>query len=127
MKRSTLNHQLFAYYAATVLFVVLDVLLDINIRLSFLADAPVWRGVYYAFCIACAVVMRWRPDLSVFIGAVEGLITIIGLIFSMYLGHTLAGAKDMGDVAQLVLNYAISGYFAYMSWRRGLMALGAHS
>ena len=36
------------YYAATVLFVILDYLFDFNIRLMFLDPWPAWRAAYYA-------------------------------------------------------------------------------
>lgn len=36
-----------AYYAATTLFLLLDLWLDINIRLAFLDSRPGWRAAYY--------------------------------------------------------------------------------
>lgn len=118
---------LFGYYEATLLFICLDLGVNVNVRLSFLDSAPVWKAAYYAACIACAAVMYWRPDLRIVIGAVEGLITMLGLIFGMYLGYTFAGVSDSSEIFQVMLNYAISGYFAYLSWSRGLRALGAKS
>ena len=122
MRQTTFNRQLLGYYYATVLFVALDVGAGINIRLAFLDESPAWRAVYYAFCIGCAALMRWRPDLSVYIGAGEGVVTIFGLVFSMYFGYTLAGVYETRELVEVLLNYAISGYFAYMSWWQGLSA-----
>ena len=118
---------LLGYYDATLLFLVLDLGLGVNVRLSFLDNSTGWRLAYYAFCFACAVIMHWRPDLRIIIGAVEGLITMLGLIFGMFLGYTLAGISDAFELLQVILNYAISGYFAYLSWSRGLQWLGARS
>lgn len=123
MQRDASSKWLSIYYDATLLFLVLDLLLGVDIRLSFLAGMPGWRAAYYAFCIACAALMHWRPDVRIMIGAVEGLITMLGLIVSMYLGYLLAGVKDTGEFVQVLLNYAISGYFAHLSWSRGMAAL----
>lgn len=125
MQRDRSNHGLLAYYDATLFFLALDVLLGINVRLSFLADLPGWRAAYYAFCIACAAFMHWRPDLRIMVGAIEGLITMLGLIVSMYLGYLFAGVRDTEEFFQVLLNYAISGYFAHLSWSRGLAALSS--
>jgi len=123
MQQGLTKRWLSGYYDATLLFLLLDYGLDVNVRLSFLEESPAWRTAYYAFCILCAVLMHWRPDLSVFIGMVEGLVTMLGLIFGMFLGYTLAGASDSGEMLQVIVNYAISGFFAYLSWSRGLAAL----
>ncbi|MDJ0653345.1 MAG: hypothetical protein QNJ40_04255 [Xanthomonadales bacterium] len=125
MQQPTAGRLVMGYYAATLLFLFLDFGLSVNVRLAFLESAPAWKGAYYAFCMACAGVMYWRPDLRLIIGAVEGLMTMVGLIFSMYLGYTLAGVSGFGEVLQVLLNYAISGFFAYLSWARGLSALAA--
>ena len=127
MQQHTASRLLMGYYDATLVFLVLDLGLDVNVRLSFLDGAPVWKAAYYAFCMACAAVMHWRPEFRIFVAAVEGLITMLGLIFGMYLGYTLAGVSDAFEVLQVMLNYAISGGFAYLSWSRGLRALGLKS
>ena len=127
MQQKIAGRLLLGYYDATLLFLVLDFGLSVNVRLSFLDSAPDWRVAYYAFCIACAALMHWRPDLRIIIGAIEGLITMLGLIFGMFLGYTLAGVSDTFELLQLIFNYAMSGYFAYLSWSRGLRWLGAGS
>lgn len=127
MQQISATRQLLGYYDATLLFFVLDWGLDVNVRLSFLEGEPTWKAVYYVFCIACAAVIHWRPDIGIIIGAVEGLMTMLGLIFGMYLGYTLAGISSFSELIQVMLNYAISGYFAHLSWTRGLQALGAKS
>lgn len=112
------------YYDATLLFLLLDYGLDVNVRLSFLDQSPGWRAAYYAFCIGCAVVMHRFPATRIYVGAIEGLVTMVGLIFGMYLGYTLSGISDAGQMMQVIANYAISGFFAWVAWSRGLAALG---
>ena len=125
MRPDSNNRLLVSYYDATVVFLAIDFGLGINIRLSFLENAPVWRAAYYALLIGFAVLMRLRPDLRLLIGGVEGLVTMIGLIFGMYLGYTMSGVTSGSDMIQVLLNYAISGFFAYKSWEKVLRSLGA--
>lgn len=42
-----------AYYAATLLFVVLDYALGINVSLAFLEASDELRALYYLLCFAC--------------------------------------------------------------------------
>ncbi|MEM6809628.1 MAG: hypothetical protein AAGA41_06730 [Pseudomonadota bacterium] len=124
MHNESVRRLLLGYYLATLLFVALDVGLQINVRLAFLDAAPGWRTAYYAVCLAFAAAIQWRPDLSTFIGAVEGLVTMVSLILSvapraMMLGDNLGRPLDL----ETMVNFLISGFFAYVSWWRGMAAL----
>ena len=70
------------YYGATVIFIILDYLLDFNIRLSFLDAWPGWRALYYFVCLCLFGIMLWRPLWSRYIGAAESLLTLSLLIIS---------------------------------------------
>ena len=59
------------YYAATLVFLVLDYAVGLNLRLAFLDSAPVARAAYYGVCFLCLALMLWRPAWTVFIGAFE--------------------------------------------------------
>lgn len=124
MQQAFVNKLLFGYYAATLAFVALDVGLHVNVRLAFLEDAPGWRAAYYAVCIGCAALMHWRPDLSVLIGGVEGVVTITALILSIA-PRAMMVAGELGTPirAEEIINFLISGGFAYISWWRGMVAL----
>ena len=124
MQRALINKLLFGYYAATIAFVALDVGLHVNVRLAFLEDTPGWRAAYYAACIACAGLMHWRPDLSVLIGGVEGVVTITALILSIApRAMMITGEFGTPIRAEEIINFLIAGGFAYLSWWRGMAAL----
>ena len=124
MPRDLANKLLLGYYAATLLFIALDVGWHVNVRLAFLDTAPGWRGAYYAVCIGCAGLMLWRPDLSVFIGAVEGIVTLTGLILDIATRSMMIGGEGFRPVTvEAVVNFLVAGTFAYISWSRGLRAL----
>jgi len=52
---------LVSYYAATLLFLLLDHIFGIDIRLAFLEANSSVRLTYYAFCLACFAGMLLRP------------------------------------------------------------------
>ena len=59
-----------------------------------------------------------------FIGAVEGVVTIAALILSIAPRAMMTG-DGFGSPIQVeeIINFLISGGFAYISWWRGMSAL----
>ena len=76
---------LIAYYAATVLFLLLDYGFGVNVRVAFLESAPGLKMTYYLVCFACLAFMLWRPALTTFVGVAESLATLVALIINMAL------------------------------------------
>lgn len=118
------------YYGATFLFVVLDYLLDFNIRLTFLDPWPVWRVAYYGVCVCFFGLMLWRPRWSNYIGAAESLLTLTLLIISMALRVMIVTdemiAEGRGFVtARELRNFVIAGTISYIALLRGALA-GKH-
>lgn len=119
------------YYAATVLFVLLDYGVHINVRVAFLADWPLARLAYYGICFACLALMMWRPNWTTLIGAFESLVTIVALIFGMMTRIMLATDAIVDEHAVIlrseeVFNFLISGSAAYLSWTVGIRELSRH-
>jgi hypothetical protein len=123
MQRKASDRLLLAYYDATLLFLAFDALFGVNVRLAFLEAKPEWRAGYYVFCIVCAVVMHLVPAWRLIIGALEGMVTMLGLILGMYSGYVFVGVTGLGEFLQVLANYAISGYFAHLAWSRGMESL----
>lgn len=116
------------YYAATALFLLLDYLLDINIRVAFLDAWPVARLGYYGICFACLGLIVWRPAWAAAIGTVESLVTLVALILGMAVRVMVPNEAifaDMGAIVttQELVNFMISGFAAYFAWIRGLKAM----
>lgn len=114
-----------AYYAATAVFLLLDLVFDINIRIAFFESVPVLRAAYYGVCFTCLGLMLWRPSWTVIISAFESLVTLIALILSMGI-RTMLITDEMLDghasfiSMQEVANFVISGGFAYIAWFKGM-------
>lgn len=127
MGQTALRRTLTGYYAATALFLVLDLGFGLNFRLSFLDDYVGWRLVYYAICFACLALIVLKPAWTVPVAAVESLTTMVALILSF--GTRALGAHAVldGGAAPLtmeeVVNFLVSGFAAWLSWTRSLAAL----
>ena len=116
------------YYAATVLFLLLDYGFSVNVRVAFFEPLPAARMGYYLFCFACLALMLWRPRWTTLIGTFESLVTLVALIFSMALRVMIPNDAIFGESARIVtyqeiINFVIAGYIAYFSWVRGLRQL----
>ena len=116
------------YYAATVVFLLLDYFAGINVRVAFLESLPGARAAYYAICFACLALMIWRPSWTTLIATFESLVTIIALIFSMGI-RVMVPTDAIFDenvsfvTYQEIINFMMSGSMAYLSWIKGLKAL----
>jgi hypothetical protein len=116
------------YYAATVIFVLLDYLLGINLRVAFLDAWAGWRAAYYLLCCACLVLIVWRPTLASLVTTTESLITLAALIISMgvRIFNIPDAALDGGGAvlsAEEIVNFAIAGGAAWLGWHRGSLAI----
>jgi len=116
------------YYAATVVFLILDFALGVNVRVAFLEPLPVARIGYYGVCFACLALMIWRPAWTVLISAFESLVTLSALIISMGMrtllmtDRVLETGTGFVTMAEIV-NFLISGSVAYVAWLRGMTQL----
>ena len=114
-----------AYYAATVLFLLLDYFGGLNVRVAFLADAPGMRAAYYGFCIVCLGVVIWRPAWTAIVTAFESLLTLASLIIAtgtraiLVTDGMLEGTEPYVSMAEIV-NFLLSGSIAWLAWTRGL-------
>ena len=116
------------YYAATAIFLMLDYVLGVNVRLAFLTDWPGWRILYYVFCFGCFGVIVWRPALTTLVTTIESLITLSALILGFgirAMGMSVAVLDYGGGIITVeeVVNFLISGTAAWIGWYRGSRAL----
>ena len=116
------------YYAATIVFVVLDFALGFNIRLAFLESLPMARIAYYAVCFTCLALMLWRPAWTVLISAFESLVTLSALIIGMGMRTLLLTDRMLETGTGFITmpeiyNFLISGGIAYVAWLKGIKHL----
>ena len=119
---------LLAYYAATIVFLVLDYGLGVNVRVAGLQGFPQLRAGYYLAIFACFGLVIRRPAWSTAIGVIESLATLVTLIFSVALrsmfvsDQMLESGAGFLSLAEL-LNFLISGSIAWFAWQRGMTQL----
>ena len=117
-----------AYYAATIVFLMLDYGAGVNVRVAALQSFPELRAGYYLVIFACLGLVIWRPAWSTAVGVVESLAIIVALIFtvalrSMFVSDSMFEAGGgFVSVAEL-LNFLISGSIAWFAWQRGMTQL----
>ena len=116
------------YYAATIVFLVLDYGFGVNVRIAGLQGFPALRAGYYVVLFACLGLLLWRPAWSTAVGVIESLATLVTLIFSVALRSMLvsdqmletgAGFLSMAEL----LNFLIAGSIAWLAWQRGMTRL----
>lgn len=113
------------YYAGTIVFLLLDYVGGLNIRVAFLAGAGGLRAAYYGLCFVCLGLMIWRPAWTVVISAFESLVTLVALIVSfgtraiLVSDAMLAGSEPFISMPEII-NFLMSGSIAYLAWARGM-------
>ncbi len=123
------NRVLQAYYAATVIFLLLDYGLGLNLRIAGLEGFPELKAGYYLVLFACLGLTLWRPAWSTAIGAVESLAMLVTLIFSIALRSMLPGGAHVLETGDRVVgmteivNFVVSGSIAWYAWQRGMTQL----
>lgn len=125
---SAVRQALTGYYAATALFLALDLGLGINLRVSFLEAHDGWRLAYYGVCLACLIAIIVRPGWTIPVSALESLATMVALILSfgvrvMAIDDAVLEGSEPVVTTQEVLNFLISGVAAWLAWTRSIAAL----
>ena len=120
------------YYAATLVFLVLDFVFNINVRVAFLEAWPGWRIAYYVACLALLGLMFRFPGWSALLGVAESLLTLVALILSMAV-RVMVVTEDMIEAGrgfvstQELVNFVISGGIAWYAWQQRMRALAGNS
>ncbi len=75
------------YYYATPLFILLDYLAGINVRVAALDSMPLYKNAYYGFCIICALCIYIFPRYSPIVALFESAINILIMILLLFLPY----------------------------------------
>ena len=86
------------YFYITPLFILLDYILGINIRVSALETMPTYKILYYGFCILCGICMYIIPRYSAVVALLESSINIMMLVLGVFLPYTQTITALMDDV-----------------------------
>lgn len=113
-----------AYYLATPLFFVADVILDAPVRVSAF-QVSAWRYLYYLVLVGLGVLCRYRPALAPIVGMGESAVNLLLLILSILL--PIWGMADQVSAHQPVsgaptwtrlVNFVLAGGMAIIAFKR---------
>ena len=86
------------YFYITPLFILLDYIYGINIRISALETMPTYKNLYYGFCILCGICMYVIPRYSAVVALLESSINIMMLVLGIFLPYIRTITALMDDV-----------------------------
>ncbi len=86
------------YFYITPLFILLDYILGINIRVSALETMPTYKNLYYGFCILCGICMYIIPRYSAVVALLESSINIMMLVLGIFLPYIRTITALIDDV-----------------------------
>lgn len=123
------------YYLMTPAFIVLDYAVGFNIRTAVLNAMPLYKNLYYGFCILCGVVVFVRPRASAVVALFESSIMVLLTLTSVFLPvltaferfADLSGDWDLAQVISIegAANLWMSGSIAIVAFHLSFAALSA--
>ena len=123
------------YFYITPLFILLDYVLGVNVRVSALGSIPVYKNLYYGFCILCGVCMYFVPRYSAIVTLFESIINFGMIVFSIFMPYIQnmiyaedilnADFKSMEEAinTQSIVNLVIVGSFVVLTFHKSIQTI----
>ena len=123
------------YYYITPLFILLDYFGGISVRVAVLDSMPMYKNLYYGFCIFCAVSMYFRPQFTAVVTLFESMIIVLITVMSVFLPYIrfIMQADDVlnenWDILNAfsiprIVNLVLAGTMAVIAFHGSINALG---
>lgn len=123
------------YYTITPLFILLDYVWNINVRVAVLDSAPLYKGLYYGFCILCGVVIYIVPQCTSVVALVESAIIFTMTVLSVFVPYvqTIVQIDDIlnSEIQNVsivnvphIVNLVLAGGMAALTFNKSLRVLG---
>jgi hypothetical protein len=123
------------YYYATPLFILLDYLAGINVRVSALDAMPLYKYAYYGFCILCALCIYISPKYSPVVALFESAINYVLMILLLLMPYVRCIMQEdiIGEGwqnvealnPQHITNLALAALVAVLAFRASINKLQA--
>ena len=123
------------YFYITPLFIILDYFGGVNVRVSALDSMPLYKNLYYGFCILCGVCMYFVPRYSAVVTLFESIINFGMIVFSIFVPYikNMIYAEDILNAdfkameeainAQSIANLAIVGSFVVLTFHKSIQTI----
>jgi len=119
------------YYTITPVFILLDYIWHINVRVAILDSEPLYKGLYYGFCIFCGVLVYIIPKCSAIVAFFESGIIFAMTVLGIFIPYARA-ISQMDDVLNAdiqtisivsppqVVNLVLAVGIAFYTFRRSV-------
>ena len=123
------------YYIITPLFILLDYFWGINIRVAILDSEPLYKGLYYGFCILCGVVIFVIPQSSRVVTLLESSIIFVMTVVGLFIPYARV-ISQMDDILNSdiltagiiepphIVNLALAGAVSLFTLKMNLKGFG---
>ena len=123
------------YYYITPLFILLDYFGGINVRAAVLDTMPMYKNLYYGFCIFCTVIIFFQSRFTAVVTLFESVIIILITVLSVFLPYfrfitqTDDVLNESWDIASAfstprIVNLVMAGTMAVIAFHGSIDALG---
>ncbi len=75
------------YYYITPLFILLDYIWGVNVRVTILDSMPLYKSLYYGFCILCGVGMYIVPQYFAVVALLESTIIFTMVVLGIFVPY----------------------------------------
>jgi len=75
------------YYYITPLFILLDYVGGLSVRAAVLDSMPMYKNLYYGFCIFCSVFIYFRPQFTAIVTLFDSTIIVLITVLSVFLPY----------------------------------------
>ena len=123
------------YFYITPLFILLDYFGGVNVRVSALDSVPLYKNLYYGFCILCGICMYIIPRYSAVVALFESSINFMMIVLGIFLPYVQnilyvddilnADFKAMEESinAQSIVNFVIVGSFVVLTFHKSIQTI----
>ena len=121
------------YFYITPAFILFDYIFGINVRVNALETMPLYKNLYYGFCILCGICTYIIPRYSAVLALFESVINIMMLILGIFLPYIRTIMASMDDVlgadfmameeslkVQPMVNLFIVGFCLILTFRKSI-------
>ncbi len=123
------------YFYITPLFIFVDYFWGVSVRVSALDSWPLYKNLYYGFCILCGVCMYFVPRYSAVVTLFESIINFGMIVFSIFMPYirNMIYAEDILNAdfkameeainAQSIANLVIVGSFVVLTFHKSIQTI----
>lgn len=123
------------YYAVTPVFILLDYLCGINVRAVVLDSKPVYKVLYYGFCILCGIAIYLVPRYTAVVALLESTIIFLMTVLSVFIPY-VQSIFLMDDILNAdiqyisiatpsyIVNLVLAGGMAALTFKQSVNTLG---